>query len=421
MFVKTRLRRKESNMNILQINTVYPGGSTGQITHNLHRALIEEGHSSTVVYGRGPNAKLPEAVRLCSNRYGQINSVLSRITGLRYGGCKFSTAKLFSYIENNRPDLVHLQCINGYFVNIYELLTWLGEHKIPTVLTLHAEFMYTANCSYANECDRWVNGCGSCPRLREATKSVFGDKTALSWRKMEWAYESLRGNAILVPVSPWVESRVRRSKMLRGIPVQTVLNGVDTNIFRPVDAENLRKKLLGEYKGIVFHATAFFSDERAHAKGGWHILALAKSMPEVLFVVAGQHGKIEDLPENVKLLGLVRDQHQLAKMYSVADISVIASKRETFSMPCAESLCCGTPVVGYQSGAPEMIALQKYSKFVPYGAVNNLRKLIDKWLTAEVKQNYMEQIAVEAGEMYSVQKMTDSYLKIYRKMIAGPG
>ncbi len=405
-------------MNILQINTVYPGGSTGQITRNLHRALLQDGHKSTVIYGRGSDTDLPEAVRICSNRYGQLNSMVSRFTGLRYGGCKVSTARLTSYIEKNKPDLVHIQCINGNFVNIYELLTWLGKHEISTVITLHAEFMYTANCSHANECERWIGGCGSCPRLRDATKSILLDRTALSWKKMAEAYVSLRGHAVLVPVSPWVETRVGKSEMINGISIKTILNGVDTDIFRPMDAGRIRQRYLGKYKKMVFHVSAYFSGDRNHAKGGYHILSLARKMPDVIFLVAGRHDKLKEIPENVILLGMIREQRQLAEMYSAADVSVITSKRETFSMPCAESLCCGTPVIGFEAGAPEMIALQKYSEFVPYGAIDELRSIIEKWLTAEVKQYPKRQIADEARKKYSVQNMTDSYMKIYREMIA---
>lgn len=66
----------------------------------------------------------------------------------------------------------------------------------------------------------------------------------------------------------------------------------------------------------------------------------------------------------------------LTKFYSMADVFVLFSKRETYSMTCAEALCCGTPVVGFKCGAPETVFKEPYSKFVEYGDVDGVANLI---------------------------------------------
>lgn len=72
------------------------------------------------------------------------------------------------------------------------------------------------------------------------------------------------------------------------------------------------------------------------------------------------------------MLGKITDQELLAKYYSMADVTLLTSKKETFSMVTAESLCCGTPVVGFKAGAPEQIAIKEFSEFVEYGDLNSL-------------------------------------------------
>ena len=85
-------------------------------------------------------------------------------------------------------------------------------------------------------------------------------------------------------------------------------------------------------------------------------------MPHICFVVVGPISKItSNLPKNIILLGSVTDSIKLAKLYSLANVSILTSKRETFSMVCAESLSCGTPVVGFEAGAPEQISLPNYT------------------------------------------------------------
>ncbi|MBP3926641.1 MAG: glycosyltransferase [Clostridium sp.] len=220
-------------MKVLQVNCFYGEGSTGKITRDIHQYLQAQGCESVVCYGRGANTQDPGVIRICSNLYGKANNLLSRITGLMYGGCLLSTRRLIRIIRREKPDVVHLQCINGYFVNIYRLITWLKEQGMKTVLTLHAEFMYTANCGHALDCDRWLTGCGRCPRCRQETKSLFFDGTARSFRKMQRAFAGFEDHLSVVSVSPWLKNRAEQSPILAGKKHCVIFNGVDTETFHP--------------------------------------------------------------------------------------------------------------------------------------------------------------------------------------------
>jgi len=55
-------------------------------------------------------------------------------------------------------------------------------------------------------------------------------------------------------------------------------------------------------------------------------------------------------------------------------------------MVCAESLSCGTPVVGFQAGAPEIISIKRFSEFVPQGDIDALKDVVRNWLSK--KQEY---------------------------------
>ena len=79
-------------------------------------------------------------------------------------------------------------------------------------------------------------------------------------------------------------------------------------------------------------------------------------------------------------------------------------------MICAESLCCGTPVVGFKAGAPEQISIPEFSCFVQFGDVPallyNTRGMIEKGLDKE-------KIANIAAEIYSKEKMVSDYIGVY--------
>lgn len=401
-------------MKILQINCVYGVGSTGKLTAALHTALLEEGTGSVVLYGRGPDAHAPGVYRLCSNLYGKANSLISRLTGLGYGGCRLSTRNAIHILQKEQPDVVHLQCINGNFINIYRLVSWLKEHRIPTVLTLHAEFMFTANCSHAFDCERWRSGCGSCPRRYEASKSLFFDRTHTSFLKMQQAFSGFGAALRVVSVSPWLMERAKSSPIFSETDHCVILNGIDAGVFRPCRTEKLPVPHNISYKKIIFHATAMFSDVKGDPKGGWYVLRLAEEMPDTVFLVAGKHRLHGSLPENVTLLGEIRDQTLLAQYYSLADLTVLTSKRETFSMICAESLCCGTPVVGFCAGAPEQISLPQYSRFVPNGDLDELKDIARQMLDAP---NDAQQIAQAARERYAKETMIEKYKALYQEVL----
>lgn len=402
-------------MKIMQINNTYKCGSTGKMVFDIHSYLQKQGQDSVVCYGRGQNFAENKVYKTCGEIEARINRVFSRITGVKYGGCVLSTLKLIRKIKKEKPDIVHLQCLNGYFVNIYKLVSYLKKNQIKTVLTLHAEFMYTANCGHAMECNKWKDGCGNCPRLKEEIKSFWFDNTSLSWKKMKNAFYGFKQLQV-VSVSKWLENRVNNSPIFANTQKTVILNGVNTDTFHLMkETSKIREKLNLSNKKIVFHATANFSQNEGHSKGGFYVVEMAKRFlsidSDVVFLVAGNCDKVSDLPSNMIFLGNIDDQTELAKYYSMADVVLLTSKKETFSMVVAESLCCGTPVVGFKAGAPELIAIEEYSRFVPQGDCDELFKELQSFIYDKCFDK--EKISMVSKEKYSKELMGEKYLNLY--------
>lgn len=404
-------------MKILQVNCVYKKGSTGKITYDLHRGLLAAGLESVVCYGRGEKTKEQFVHKTCPEWYSKLNNALSRITGIMYGGCFWSTKKLISIIQREHPDIVHLQCINGYFVNIYRLVQWLKKNHIKTVLTLHAEFMHTGGCGYALDCEQWRTGCTHCPRWREETGSVLRDATAVMHVRMCAAFQGFDKDLIVTSVSPWLMERANQSLVFSNKKHHVVLNGLDCDVFQACDVADLREKHGITKQKVVFHATPSFSLDVAHIKGGYYIKELAQRLlnkgSNTKIIVAGSYDETVKLPENMIMLGRVSDQRLLAQYYAMADVTVLTSKRETFSMVCAESLSCGTPVVGFQAGAPEGIAIPEFSKFVHYGDVDALESAVEEMLNQEKPRG----LAQKAHKKYDKERMVCEYIALYKSML----
>lgn len=409
-------------MKIMQVNCVYRTGSTGKIVYDIHNGLCDKGIDSVVCYGRGSaeSSKENGVYKTCSELYADVNHLFSRINGIVYGGCAFSTKKLISIIKAEKPDIVHLHCINGYFVNVYSLLKWLGQNHIKTLITMHAEFFYTGGCGHTYDCEKWLNdnGCGNCPRFKTETESLVFDRTKTMWHKMNKAFTYFeKNNLVVASVSPWLMNRGKQSFILKDKNHTTVLNGTDTeNVFVPSDFSELKKQLNIKDEKVVLYVTPYFNTAPNHNKGGYYVTKLAEKMVDepVKFIVVGKSDEANNkFPSNIIFVGRVSDQQTLAQYYTMADVTLLTSKRETFSMICAESLACGTPVVGFKAGASEGISIKEYSDFVDYGDLEKLQVAIKKRLSQPKPDNIHD----EAKIKYSRDNMVENYIKLYKSML----
>ena len=165
---------------------------------------------------------------------------------------------------------------------------------------------------------------------------------------------------------------------------------------------------IGNKKVILGVAPNIMSGE----KGGKWMVKLAEQCLNLnyVFILIGVEDLTEKFPNNVIALGRTENQIELAEYYSLANIFLICSKKETFSMTCAEAISCGTPVIGFKSGAPETIFAEAI--FVDYGDIKELKKQLEKFLNNQ-EFFYDRRISQEEIKKYSKNKMFKNYLNIY--------
>lgn len=407
-------------MKVIQVNVVADSGSTGKIVGGIDAELRRLGHESLVCYGRKTTGMAEGRFKFGTEWEAAASKVANRAGRLMYASSPMATRRLERRILQERPDVVHLHCINGYCVDIYHLLRFLAAQGIKTVVTHHAEFFYTANCGHALDCHRFAeaDGCRRCPQPKAATGSLLTDRAHRSWEKMRRAFSAFApGQLVFTAVSPWVAERSKMSPVTAGRECRVVENGLDDSVFCLAADRIAGRALVPDCREkMVLHVTASFSDAEDTFKGGDEIVALARTMPEVTFVVAASYVDVKgELPDNLYVNGRTRDQHELAALYRAADATVIASKRETFSMIVAESLCCGTPVVGYRAGGPESIAIEPYSRFVDRSeGTSALADALKEMLSQQFDR---AEISTEAIAKFSSLRMASNYINVYNSLL----
>jgi glycosyltransferase involved in cell wall biosynthesis len=400
-------------MKIAQIDVNYGSSSTGKIVADLHVGLEDFGHSVKAFYGRGPASKADTVKKVSNDIEVGLHALGTRLTG--FTGCysPIATKKLINLLSLYKPGIVHLHDLHGYFIDINTVVNFLKMENIPTVWTFHSEFMYTGKCGHALDCDKWRTHCDECPSLDDYPKSYI-DRTAKMFDSKYKMFEDFENIHIVSP-SDWLARRIRASVIAGSKDITVIPNGLDVNVFYPRDTDDLRKHLDLDNK---FTVLSVGSNIWSDMKGGKWVLKLAKRMPQVSFVMVGVDSQPDFAPGNVKMIAPVRDQNLLAEYYSLADVLLLTSIKETFSMVTAESLACGTPVVGFDSGAPKEVAPQGYGTFVPQGDIDGLE--LSVWECKNKLGDHRSAFECRefAKKMYSKEVMVRKYEHIYQKLVA---
>lgn len=398
-------------MRILQINCVYGKGSTGKITKDIHLALLEKGIESFVCYGRGGTVVDKNVFMIATDFSSRVRKVISAIDGMPYRFTSWTNRKLEKEIIDIHPDIVHLQCINGYFIDIYRILEFLKSKKLPTVLTLHAEFMYTGGCGYALDCNQWVHGCQKCRRLKSGLGVIGFDNVKGNYLKMQHAINDF-DKLTIVGVSEWISERARKSKIMSDCKIITIHNGIDTmNVFHPMDTQNIRKKYnIAEDKKIVLSVVPNLSSE---LKGGKIMKDLAHEMEaeNYLFVIVGAKEEVGDKTDNLFVIPYIESQSELAEIYSMADVFVMGSKMDNYPTVCIEANSCGTPVVGFDVGGVSETIYPDMGCTVSYGNIDLLKMKIHEWINK--KNSIPPTVRSGAISRNSKERMVEDYMSVY--------
>jgi len=399
-------------MKVLLIDVNCKHSSTGKIVYDLYTELNNQGHEAAICYGRGPLVTEKNIFKFGIDIETYFHAFMTRVTGLTGVYSPISTRRLINFIELFQPDVVHIHELHAYFVNIAPVMNYLKLKNIKTVWTFHCEFMYTGKCGHAHDCNNWKTECNSCPQLHEYPKSIWLDFTKYMFNRKKKLFSDFNKLTIVTP-SNWLADRVRLS-FLKDKEIKVIHNGIDTqNTFYPREYKHLKSKHnLIEEKIILAVAPNLMSD----AKGGKWVLKLAQLLQSenIKFILIGVDNLSKDYGDNIIALGRTTDQVELAEYYSMADLTLLTSLKETFSLVSAESLACGTPVVGFDSGAPNEIAPEGYGMFVEYGDVESLSENVYHFFCDEEILKSKNECAKYGKEKYSKLSMIKGYLNLYQ-------
>ena len=400
-------------MNILQINTVDNRGGAAQIAFQLHTELRKMGHRSSMFVGRKYSDD-PD-VHILNDMMSFSGKVRRKLAYWLANDIDiFSSDHILKTKEFEKADIVHCHNLHSNYFNLATLKK-ISALK-PVVWTFHDMWPFTAHCAHSFDGKMQKNGFFTCPELDIYPPIAWHNEKYLEYKKRN-IYNNSKFK--IVTVSKWLENKVRET-LLSNKSITTIYNGVDINIFRPYLKIDTRKELnLPTDKKIVL--SVIKGGQLNPWKGANYVGEIINSLKgrnDILFVCLGGNSGNEG--SNVINIPYTKDQIELAKYYSAADLLLYPSIADTFGLVAAEAQACGLAVATFKTGGiPEIVEHKKTGYIAEYQDINDLKTGIEYLINLPSQEiEKMRQYSVDkirAG--FTVEKMTKQYLELYKSLI----
>ncbi len=405
--------------NILYINATPSGGGAAAVMQRLDHMMRLRGASTHVLTGFASSKQYDDTLKARSCG-GLLSWCLWR--GLQ----DYHIQK--SYCLPNHPffrqtDILHFHNLHGWYFNPWSI-PLLSTLK-PTVWTLHDMQALTGHCAHSLDCKRWLpeTGCGECPSL-SAYPRLWHDTTRQLWQDKRTIYA--HSSLYLVTPSVWLQ-RLTEKSLLREHPLICIPNGADTSIYHPQDRQEARR-LLGLPQGALLVGGCADGGLANPWKGGQYVLEtvleLKKTFPSLYFLNIGVKSTPTELQGAhwVQHIRYVHEPAQLARLYAALDLLLYPTVADNHPLVCIESLCCGTPIVGFSTGGvPEIIRDRVDGLLVPtYDGAALIKAATLLLQDTPLRERMGQEAAASAAQRFNLELFAQRYEKIYKEALRIP-
>lgn len=274
----------------------------------------------------------------------------------------------FYFKEENPPVRVSkvLARINKDYDIVY-ILFWQEMISFASVLAifrkLHCLIFFggvdysqmSGGCHFTRDCERYKTGCGCCPAFGSKETNDFTRHNVLYRQKV---YDEVKP---VVCGNSYMMEYYKQSFLLNGYPCIISQPIINTSLFRPMDKGMLQDKygIAREKTFKILFGCQNITDVR---KGIPYLIEAINLFVEglkesersqvIVMAIGKDFDKVKSQLKTVDTydFGYVSSE-ELPLIYSLADVFICPSVDDAGPMMVNQSLCCGTPVVGFEMGA----------------------------------------------------------------------
>lgn len=362
--------------------------------------------------------------------------ILHVIPSLRMAGAERLMVDLLPEIKQRGEHEVELLLFDGYQTPFYEEIEKTGvtvhclsksssvssNRTIYSPLNLFRLFKYLKKydiihthltiCQFYAAVDSLFVRCNLVTSEHDASNR----RRHWKWYKMidKWMYGRYKA---VICVAKQTEINLREYLGETKVPITTILNGVDLKRFVNAKSSTELEKLAPQTKKVI--QVARFTDQKdqqtlirafCHLDKNYHLFLVGDGPNRY---ECEQLVKENNLEEQITFLGLRTDIPQLLQ---ASDIIVLSSHYEGLSISSIEGMSCGKPFIASDvDGLREMV--EGAGVLFKEGDDKELAvKIAELCQQPEKYQQIAKQCEIKARD-YSIEKMADAYLEVYKKIV----
>ncbi|TFE03066.1 N-acetyl-alpha-D-glucosaminyl L-malate synthase BshA [Jeotgalibacillus salarius] len=206
--------------------------------------------------------------------------------------------------------------------------------------------------------------------------------------------------------------------------IDVLYNFLDERIYRKVQSDYLKKDYdIKDDEKVIIHVSNFRKVKRvldvisvfAHIRERMPAkLILAGDGPEMSAVIK----KVDELGIKQSVLFLGK-QDNLEELYSISDLMLLLSEKESFGLVALEAMACGVPCIGTDAGGiPEVIMHNKNGFTFPVGDTVSMGEAAEKLLRdEEMHSAFSRQAVVTVQNDFHSSKIIRQYEAMYYELL----
>ncbi|MFJ7975317.1 N-acetyl-alpha-D-glucosaminyl L-malate synthase BshA [Peribacillus sp. NPDC096379] len=366
--------------------TCYPTvGGSGVVATELGKLLAEKGHEIHFI-----SSSLPFRLnRMYHNIYYHQVEVNS-YSVFQYPPYDLALAsKMAEVITREKLDILHVHYAIPHAVCAI-LAKQMACHDVKIVTTLHGTD---------------ITVLGNDPSLTELIKFGIEKSDVVTAVSNSLA---LQTNELLAPDKE----------------ISTVYNFIDERVYRKTDSSNLRHEYeIRDYEKVIIHVSNFRAVKRV--KDVVQAFALIRKEISAKLMLVGDGPEISEITKLINRLGLDADvlllgkQDNLNELYSISDLNLLLSEKESFGLVLLEGMACGVPAIGTNvGGIPEVIVDGETGFICHVGDIEAIAEKAVLLLQDGQLHNQFSRAGIMAVETkFHSNTITKQYEAIYRKLL----
>jgi glycosyltransferase involved in cell wall biosynthesis len=238
-------------------------------------------------------------------------------------------------LQNIDVDVWNVHWFHGEMLSIRQL----AQLKKPIIWTLH---------------DPWlINGIGHYPQ--EMLPGVVGQfHKLLNMFVIKNKRKLFRSDDGYISPSDWlgnllIDYGIKQDK------IKVIPNPIPFRRFNPIDSQIAKKtlKISPTARTILFGADSRINDKRKGIDLGLELLNHIDDKSNAEILTFGHDVEYLKFPIKRRHVGYIKDDEDLALIYSAADLTLVPSRIDNLPQVMTESLSCGTKVYGFRVGGIE--------------------------------------------------------------------